>query len=185
MLAHPRAGHRRHTQCHTAGAHTAAVKLKRTMARPCIPQGQFVAQMPPASRAHFLPRLLPFPHGEAGTSSPGSAAAMEAQRGKCVRGHTHSKARSAGPEPPSPNPCPRAHIPYGRKGRGSDLPQHPEISTNRQATRQLVAAWHPMAPGDTRKERVTSQLLESLPYFPTPAAPGRTGLGRGKGITSH
>lgn len=82
---------------------------------------------------------------------------------------------------PSPNPCPRAQTPRGRKGRGLDLPQHPEISTNSQPTRQLVATWHLMAPRDTRKERVRSLLFEPLPHLPTPAAPGRSGPRKRKG----
>ena len=114
--------------------------------------------MPPLEHKYFS-RLLPFPPasqalGMAGIFSPvNPTEATEAQRGMCVPSLTRSKAGLWSPRAQTPTTYHLAWPPMpavGGEGRGLDLPQHPEISTESQTTRQLEAAWRFMAPEDKR-----------------------------------
>lgn len=127
-----------------------------------------------------------------GIFSPGSATeATEVQRAKGVP--SHSKVES--PESQShPLPTPARPQRKGQQARtpsslascvgcsteGLNLPQHPEISTKSQTTRQLVVTWYLMVPGGTKKKKVRRSLLlvggllfKALQHLPTLIAPGR------------
>lgn len=134
-----------------------------------------------------------------GIFSPESVAEVtEAQRG--VPCHTARWSLQ------NPNSCPRAQRPtrlpthppawppmLAVGGEELNLPQHPEISTKSQTTRQLVVMWYLMVPGDTKKKVRRSLLLvgallfKALQHLPTLVAPGSraeresTQMGGGRG----
>lgn len=155
--------------------------------------------MPPLEHKYFS-RLLPFSPGSqalemAGIFSPvNPTEATEAQRGTCVPSLTHGKAGLWSPRAQTPTTCRLAQPPMpavGGEGRGLDLPQHPEISTESQTTRQLEATWHLMAPEDKRGRGLgaacwSCPALPEPPALPTPAAPRRIGSETGgEGIEAN
>lgn len=141
-----------------------------------FPQSSSISQ----GSSHSLPWPRPW---EWVFFSPGSAAeATEVQRAKGVPSHSKVESPESQSHPlPTPARTPSSLAScVGCSREGLNLPQHPEISTKSQTTRQLVVTWYLMVPGGTKKKKVRRSLLlvggllfEALQHLPTLIAPGR------------
>ena len=138
------------------------------MASPESQKDSSWSQMPPSLRAQVFLKAPPTPCSVPGPGD-GYFQPCESCRSPGREVCTQSRSKAGSPESqssPLPIPIPEhqpqqpahPHLPAsltshaGCEGKKEvNLPQHPEISTKSQTTRQLMATWPLMAPGDTKK----------------------------------